>query len=185
MDYNKDTFTGPSFSLRNRILRFIWGFVNSIFFKLSPRSFHIWRVFLLRCFGAKIGKGVHIYSKVKIWAPWNLEIGNNVGIANGVYLYSQNKIKVGHRTIISENAYISTGTHDYNDPGNKLITKPITIEEDCWLAVGVFVHPGIRIPKGVIVGACSVVVKNPLEWSIYAGNPCQKLKNRNKRNESN
>lgn len=182
--HNINTYTGPSFSLKNRIERLIWTICYGLLFRYSPRPFHIWRTSLLRLFGAKIGNGAHIYPKVSIWAPWNLEIGNNVGIANGTYLYNQDKIHIGHRAIISENVYVCTGTHDYNDPGNRLITKPIRIGEDCWLAVGTFVHPGIHIFDGVIVGACSVVVKDLPEWSVCSGNPCKKLKDRKRRNEN-
>ena len=68
-----DTFTGASFSFSNRVSRVIWGAVYTIFFRFSPRPFHKWRAFILRCFGAKLGVDVHVYPGVKIWAPWNLE----------------------------------------------------------------------------------------------------------------
>jgi len=184
MNYNQNTFTGPSFSLKNRFLRFFWNNIYIILFKYSPRQFFLWRSLLLKCFGAKIGVGVHIYPKVKIWAPWNIEIGNNVGISDGAVLYSQDKIKIGDRTVISENTYICTGTHDYRDKGFKLYTRPIIIAEDCWLSYGVFVHPGIIISQGVIIGACSVVIKNLSECSVYSGNPCKKIKNRYDNNKN-
>src|SRR5678815_3426824 len=100
--HNQDTHTGPSFSLGNRVARLVWMIAGSIFFKLSPKPFHAWRAFVLRCFGAKVGKGVHIYPGVKIWAPWNLSFGDQCGVANGVTLYSQGKISIGPRAVISQ-----------------------------------------------------------------------------------
>jgi len=110
---NTNTYNEPSFSLQNRLLRTFWNIVYVLFFKYSPRPFHFWRSFLLRSFNAKIGKGVHIYPKVIIWAPWNLEIADEVGVGNGAILYSQDKIKIGYRAIISQGTHVCTGTHDY------------------------------------------------------------------------
>lgn len=174
---NQDTHSGPSFSFRNRLGRVLWSFVN-VLFRFSPKPFHEWRAFLLRCFGASIGKGTHIYPGVKVWAPWNLEIGDQCGIASGVILYSQGKIKVGMKTVISQGSYICAGTHDYTKSGFPLITKPITIGKHCWIAAEAFVHPGITIADGAVIGARSVVTKDMPEWTVCSGFPCKPLKAR-------
>jgi putative colanic acid biosynthesis acetyltransferase WcaF len=67
---------------------------------------------------------------------------------------------------------LCTGTHDYKNPGFKLITKPIIIEENVWIAAQVFIHPGIVIGKNSVIGARSVVTKSIPENSICIGNPC-------------
>ncbi len=90
--HNTDTFKGASFSLKNRIGRVVWGLAYITLFRYSPKPLHSWRSFILRLFGAKIGKGVHIYPAVKIWAPWNLEAQDGAGVANGVDLYCQGKL---------------------------------------------------------------------------------------------
>ena len=175
---NQDTFTQPSFSLKNRIGRVIWGFVYNFFFKLSPKPLHTWRIFLLRCFGAKLGTGVHVYPKVKIWAPWNIEIGDESGIANDVTLYSQGKITIGKRSVISQGAHICAGTHDYTKSGFPLITKPIVIGDNCWIAAEAFIHPGVIINNGSVVGARSVVTKDMPEWMVCSGFPCKPIRER-------
>ncbi len=179
---NINTRTGASFSLTNRILRLIWGIVYQLFFRFSPKPFHAWRMFILKLFGAKIGKGVHVYGGVKIWAPWNLELGDYCGIADGVKLYSQGKISIGKNTVISQGSHICTGTHDYNDKGFKLITKPIIIGNDVWIAAEVFVHPGINIEDGCVISARSVVINNMPAWNICSGFPCKPIKLRTKIN---
>lgn len=176
--YNVDTHTGPSFSFRNRLVRMAWGVVSALLFIWSPKPFHGWRSFLLRCFGAKIGKGVHVYPKVKIWAPWNLEIGDQTGIANGVILYSQGKIRIGRKSVISQGAHLCAGTHDYTREGFPLVTKPIIIGDDCWLAAEVFVHPGVTVHNGAVIGARSVVTKDMPPWMVCVGFPCQPIKER-------
>lgn len=176
--HNQDTFQGPSFSIRNRLGRVIWMTIYWSLFRYSPRFLHGWRSFLLRLFGAKLGKGVHIYPAAQIWAPWNLELGDSVGVANGVILYSQGKIIVGSKVTISQGSHICTGSHDYTKQGQPLVTAPIVIKERAWIAAEVFIHPGVVVGEGTVVGARSVVTKDLPAWMVCAGNPCKPIKER-------
>jgi putative colanic acid biosynthesis acetyltransferase WcaF len=175
---NDDSFTGASFSLKNRIGRAVWNVVYAILFRPTPNAFHRWRAFLLRCFGARIGRGVHVYPRVRIWAPWNLELKDECGIANGTTLYSQGAISVGRRAVVSQDSYICTGTHDYTLKGHPLITFPIIIEDHVWIAAGVFVNPGVIIHEGAVVAARSVVTKSMPSWMVCGGHPCKPIKER-------
>ena len=175
---NSDTFIRPSFSLKNRIYRIIWSITYLLLFRISPKPLHSWRSLVLRLFGAKIGKGVHVYPKVEIWAPWNLIIGDESGIANGVILYSQDKIVIGKKVVISQGSHLCTGTHNFNKKGFPLITKPITIGDLVWIAAEVFIHPGIVIGSGAVIGSRSVVTKNVNPWMVCSGFPCVELKKR-------
>lgn len=177
--YNQDTHVGPSFSRRNRFARVLWNSVYLLLFRFSPRPFHGWRSFLLRCFGAQIGSGVHVYPGVKIWAPWNLTVGDESGIASGVTLYAQGKINIGRRVVISQGAHLVAGTHDYTDPGFPLVTQPITIKDQVWVAAEAFLHPGVTVEEGAVIGARSVVTKDMPAWMVCAGHPCVPLKERN------
>lgn len=175
---NQDTHTGPSFSVKNRIARVLWNVVDELLFKLSPKPLHGWRSWLLRCFGAKIGKGVHVYPGVNIWAPWNLDLRDQCGIANGATLYSQGKITIGRRAVISQGVNVCTGTHDYTKSGSPLVTKPIVIGDNAWVAAEVFIHPGVTIGNGCVIGARSVVVSDMPQWMVCTGHPCKPLKPR-------
>ena len=175
---NTNTHVGPSFSRSNRFARLLWGLVYLLLFRFSPIPFHEWRSFILRLFGAKIGKGVHVYPAVRIWAPWNLEIKDHAGIASGVNLYAQGKILIGRKTVISQGAHLCAGTHDYTREGFPLYTKPIVIGDEVWIAADVFVHPGISIGNGTVVGARSVVTRSLPEWKVCSGHPCIPVKNR-------
>ena len=177
--HNSDTFTGPSFSFKNRIGRFAWDIVCLILFRYSPKPFFMWRSFLLRCFGAKTGNKIHIYPGAKIWAPWNLEFGDECGIASGAILYSQGKITIGKRAVVSQGAHLVAGTHDFTKSGFPLVTKPISIGDHAWIAAEAFIHPGITIGKGCVVGARAVVISDMPEWMICAGHPCVPIKERN------
>lgn len=176
--HNQNTRTGPSFSKRNRLGRILWAIVVTLLFRFSPKPFHEWRSILLRLFGGKVGKGVHVYPGAIIWAPWNLELGDGCGIANGAIIYSQGKITIGKLAIISQGAHLVAGTHDYTKQSFPLITKPINIGDHAWIAAEAFIHPGVSIGEGCVIGARSVVTKDMQPWMICAGHPCKPLKTR-------
>jgi putative colanic acid biosynthesis acetyltransferase WcaF len=178
---NNDPYREPSFTLKNRLIRQVWNTVWLFLFRLSPRSFHFWRLFLLRLFGAQIGDGCHVYPNVKVWAPWNVILGNFVGVADGVTLYSMEKINIGDYAIISQGAHLCGGTHDYNSKNFQLVAKPITIGKYAWICAEAFIHPGVELPDGVVIGARSVVTKSVTSpWGVYAGNPCRQVATRNR-----
>jgi putative colanic acid biosynthesis acetyltransferase WcaF len=175
---HRNSFEGPSFSFMNRLMRLVWGILWGILGRFSPTPFHAWRSFLLRIFGAKVGSGVHVYPRVRIWAPWNLDLGDQVGIANDVILYNQDLISVGTRSVISQGSHLCCGTHDYSKTGFPLVTKKIQLGSDVWIAAEAFVHPGVMIGDGVVIGARSVVTDNMPAWTVCSGNPCVPIKER-------
>lgn len=181
--YNTDTYTGPSFPLRNRLARLGWNLVCAILFRHTPVFMHAWRAWLLRAFGARVGRNAHVYPGVRIWAPWNLEVGEEAGIANGVILYSQDRITIGRRAVISQGSHLCTGTHDHSRPGHPLLTKPISVGELAWVAAEAFLLPGVEVGAGAVIGARSVVTRDMPAWTICAGNPCRPLRKREWRHD--
>ena len=180
---NNDPYTSASFSLGNRLRRLLWNSTWILFFRTSPRTFHFWRSGILKLFGAKLGSGVHIYPGVKIWAPWNLEIGDHTGIADGVTIYNMDKISIGSFSVISQGVHLCGGSHDYNSSNFQLFAKPIILGEHVWVCAEAFVSLGVSIPDGVVVGARSLVTKSIQEpWTVHAGHPA-KLIGQRTRNE--
>ncbi len=171
-----------SFSLKNKISRVIWNITYLFFFKSTPSTFKIfkyWRNFILRRFGAKIGKNTLIFSNVKIWAPWNLEIGDNCCLGPTVDCYNQGKICIGNDTVISQKTYLCASSHDYTQKKFPLVLKPITIGIGVWIAADAFIGPNVNIGDYAVVAARAVVVKNVEGNSVVGGNPAIKIKNRN------
>lgn len=165
--------------LRNRVARLIWGVVWALLFRpFAGRLFRYWRVFLLRCFGAKIGKRCSIYANTHIWAPWNLTLGDYVAIGPGVQLYTVNKITIGSMVTISQRAYLCTASHDITKLLKPLIHRPIVIGDYAWVAAEAFVGMGTTIGEGAIVAARAVVVKDVPPWTVVAGNPARPVKRR-------
>ena len=169
-------YGGASFNLRNRVARVSWQLV--CLFLLPPAPAHVWRCWLLRCFGARIGIGCHVYSDVEIWAPWNLQMGPHSCLGRRVICYSMAPIILGDRSVVSQGVHLCTGSHDYESENFQLFARPITIGADAWVCAEVFVGPGVTIAPGAVIGARSVVTRDQPSWMVCAGNPCKPLKTR-------
>jgi putative colanic acid biosynthesis acetyltransferase WcaF len=167
-----------TFSLGNRALRAIWGMVWFLLFRPSPRIFHAWRRGLLRLFGAHLGRGAHVYPSVKIWAPWNLTMGNHSCLGSYVDCYNVAPVVIGAFATVSQYSYLCTATYDYNKREMPLIASPITIGDWAWVAADVYVGPGVTIGDGCVVGARSSVHRSLPPWSVAVGNPARPVKAR-------
>ncbi|SFD15976.1 LbetaH domain-containing protein [Flavobacterium phragmitis] len=166
-----------SFSLKNKISRLIWNCVAIILFRpFVSRLFKKWRVFVLKCFGAKIEWSTHIYASVKIWAPWNLQMGANSSLGPNVDCYNQGNITIGANTVISQKTYLCASSHDYTKTDFPLILKPITIGNGVWVAADAFIGPGVSIEDNAIIAARSVVNKKVEKNAVMGGNPATLIK---------
>lgn len=158
-------------------LRILWGLARPLFC-FSPRPFFSWRCFLLRLFGAKIGKHVHIYNSATIYMPWNLEIDDWSAIGELAYIYNLGKVTIGKKSTISHKAHICAGTHDFQEASLPLLKPPITIGDQVWICADAFIGPGVEIHEGVVVGARSCVFKSVEPWTVVGGNPAIPIKKR-------
>lgn len=165
------------YSKSKLLMRILWGAVSPLF-RHSPRIFWGWRNLLLRVFGAKIGKNVHIYNSAVIYMPWNLEIGDWSSIGEHAYIYNLGKVTIGKCATVSYRSHLCAGTHDYTDPTMPLLKPTILIGDQAWVCTEAFVGPGVSVGEGAVVGACAVVVKDVAEWSLVVGNPARFVKKR-------
>ena len=165
-------------SLQNKIMRVAWGMAWCILFRPTPKVCHAWRRFLLRSFGAKIGSRCHIYSSVKVWAPWNLTLGDHSTLSHHVDCYCVAPVTIGEHVTVSQYSYLCTASHDIDHANMPLITAPIQIGDGAWITACVFVGPGVEIGTGAVVGARSAVFKAVDAWTVVGGNPCRHIRNR-------
>ncbi|TDN98224.1 hypothetical protein [Sunxiuqinia elliptica] len=170
------------YSIWELFLRVFWG-LGRLIFCLTPRPFFGCRRFILRIFGAKIGKHVHIYPSTTIYFPWNLTIGDWSAIGENALIYNLGPIIIGKKSTISHNAHLCAGTHDYNDPTLPLLKPKIIIDDEVWVAAEAFIGPSVHINEGAVIGARSCVVKDVNAWSVVAGNPAKHIKKRIIRDE--
>lgn len=169
----------------NQLARLLWSVTWALLCRHTPRPLHAWRAWVLRAFGARLGRGARVYPSARIWAPWNLEMGESACIGPDVDCYSVDRISIGARSTVSQYSYLCTASHDYTDPALPLITAPIKLGEDVWVTADVFVGPGVALGDGVVVTARSSIFSDLPPWVVASGNPARVRKPRTMRHEAN
>jgi len=156
----------------------LWYIIKMLFFLSAfpfPSGF---KCFLLRLFGAKIGKGVVIKPRVNIHFPWKLYIGDHTWIGEEVFILNFEFIMIESQVCISQRAFLCGGNHDYKNPSMPYRNGTIILEEGSWIGANVFVGPNVKIGSDTVISAASVVTKSVESNGIYHGNPLTFLKNR-------
>lgn len=133
---------------------------------------------LLRNFGAKIGKGVFIKPAVNIKYPWNLTIGDDTWIGEGVWIDNLGKVSIGSNVCISQDAMLMCGNHNYKKSTFDLMVGDITIEDGVWIGAKCLVCPGVTLHSHAVLSVGSVASADLDAYTIYRGNPAIKQKDR-------
>jgi putative colanic acid biosynthesis acetyltransferase WcaF len=175
---NADAYLRPAFPPGIRMKRFAWNVVWILLYRFSPRPLHGWRTMLLRAFGAKMGPNCHFYPKSKVWAPWNLICSDQVTAADGAEIYNPSPMSFGSHAILSQDSYICGATHDYDDPAFPLIAYAMHLGAYSWICARASVGPGANIGEGTVLGLGSVAARDLDPWTVYAGVPAVKVKER-------
>ncbi len=173
-----DPYLRPSFSVGNRLSRLLWQVVHLLLYRTSPVPLHAWRSFLLRCFGARLGRSCHFYPGSKIWAPWNLRCADQVTAANGAEIYNPAPMHFESHAIVSQNAYLCGATHDYNRSDFPLLAYEMRFGAFCWICARASVGPGVNVGEGAVLGLGAVATKSLDAWTVYGGNPAVAIRPR-------
>lgn len=162
----------------DKLYRLTWRVVSLFLFKpFSLPFFNIWRIFLLRCFGATIGKQCQIYSSAYVPSPRNLTMGVHSTLGPGVQLHFGKTI-IGNKVTVSQRTYLCSATHETNSLNVPFVAGEIKIKDFVWIAAEAFIMTNTTIGEGAIVGARAVVIKDVEPWTIVAGNPAKFIKKR-------
>lgn len=168
-----------SLSTKNQILRLLWIITWTVFTAPFPRSVGSgWKRFLLRSFGAKIHSTAVVYSNVRIYMPWNLEMHEYACLAPEVDCYNVAKVIIGAHSTISQKTFLCSASHDITHPLNPLIYSPIIVEDQVWVGADTFLGMGVRVGQGAVIGARAAVFKEVAPWTVVGGNPAKFIKKR-------
>ncbi|WP_413587444.1 acyltransferase [Bdellovibrio sp. HCB274] len=114
-----------------------------------------------------------------------IEIGDEVSMSEGVHIAAVDSVRIGNYCLIASKVLITDHHHGLPESRSELMVapkkralvgKPVVIEDYVFLGDGVVVMPGIRIGKGAIVGANSVVTSDLPAFSISVGAPAKVIK---------
>ncbi len=169
---------GASFSRATNARRGLWLLAYYGLFRPSPKIFYSWRRFLLRLFGAKLGKGTYVHRTAMIELPWNLEMGDHSTIGPFVWISNAKTLRIGVHCVISQFSQIYCAGHDIELPGFDRIEEPVTIGDQVWVAAGAHINHGVTIGEGAVVGARAAVFKDVPAWTVVGGVPAKPIRKR-------
>jgi acetyltransferase-like isoleucine patch superfamily enzyme len=117
--------------------------------------------------------------------PYNVSIGHHVYINKNCDLITTgSRINIGNYVMVGPNTTMVAQNHvvsDWSKPmifNKNYIRKNIVIEDDVWIGANVTILAGVTIKRGSVIGAGSVVTKDVEPYSIYAGIPAKKIRDR-------
>lgn len=140
----------------------------------------------------KIAEGFHAGARVKIWGKSKIEIGKNFYIGRDSFIESD--VIIGNNVIWANRvALVGRYDHHYQQPGVPIrlasqirdrdyswkgLDQITIIENDVWVGYGSTILSGVTIKEGSIIAAGSLVTKDVDPYSIYAGVPAKKVRDR-------
>ena len=140
----------------NNFKSYTWYLINNLILN-SCFPFSNLKIFILKLYGAKIGKNVIIKPYVKIKYPWNLKIGANCWIGEEVWIDNLAEVEIHKNCCISQGVYICTGNHNFKSKNFDLIKKKIIIEQSCWIGARCIICPGIIIKQNTITKVGQII----------------------------
>lgn len=168
-----------SFEARYIIFRAIFTIVWTVFARWTPAPLHRWRRLVLVAFGARIDRTARVYPHVRIFDPRHLRMGAHSVIGRGAYCFN-----VGADIVLEPYADVAwgvtlvTASHDLDSAEFQTFGRQITICSHAWVAAGACVGPGVTIGEGAVLSAWGVAFRKLAPWTIYYGNPAEKVRNR-------
>jgi putative colanic acid biosynthesis acetyltransferase WcaF len=164
---------------RPMLIEICWRIVEGLFFdSWLPGSG--WRLWLLRVFGASLGRGVIVKPHVRVKFPWKLKIGNHSWIGEDVWIDNLDWVDIGSHCCVSQGAYLCTGSHRWDSDTFDLDTGSIVIADRCWIGAMTRIAPNARMGEGAVATMGSVVIGEMPAWMVCSGNPAQPVKARRK-----
>jgi maltose O-acetyltransferase len=137
----------------------------------------------------KCGNSVIIYPNPHIEIPENLEIEDEVFIAESCYIDARGGVQLKKGAILASNVTIFSSNHNYDSPDQKIFPfdekyhgKKVVVGEFSWIGRNAIIMNGVTIGKGCVIGAGSVVASDVEDFAIVAGNPAKTIKKRENQN---
>lgn len=167
-----------------RILFVNYAYLINILHLILNLSPPIIRKAILKIALKKLGSKVFIDTNVYFRYPSKVMIGNDVSINRGCEFYpslyhKDAIIVIGNNIRFGPSVKLLTAGHDHTKLHLPDIAEKIIIKDNVWIGGNVVITKGVTIEEGTIVAAGAVVTKTTEPYSIYAGIPAKKIKDRN------
>jgi acetyltransferase-like isoleucine patch superfamily enzyme len=137
----------------------------------------------------RFGTDLHVGSRPRLWAPERIEIGDHSYLGHEVCI--ETNCRIGRFVLVANRvALVGRRDHDFKTPGvpvrfghwigsqrtpSPYRSEEVFIDDDVWLGYGAIVLSGVRIGRGAIVAAGSVVKEDVEPYSVVGGNPAKAI----------
>jgi acetyltransferase-like isoleucine patch superfamily enzyme len=126
------------------------------------------------------GSILHVYNFRNLPHAF-IRIGHDSLIGEMNILRGQGGITIGDRVYTAPMVQLLAVNHVFSDPDRPIIEQGITaegivIEDDCWIGAGAIVTDGVRVGRGSVVAAGSVVTHDVPPHTVVGGAPAKVLK---------
>lgn len=136
-----------------------------------------WRLLLGSC-----GRGVMIDHRVYFKYPWLVRLGSDVSINRGAEFYpgmmQRAQVQIGNRVRIAPNVRFHAAGHDPSDAHLGDAAATIVVEDEAWIGAAAIILPGVRVGRGAVVAAGSVVNRDVPANVIVGGVPAKVIRQR-------
>lgn len=148
--------------------------------KLSPRSS------FETTGGGRIIVGAHtrIHANAMLMTyGGDIELGHNCSVNPFCVLYGLGGLRIGNDVRIATHTVIVPANHTFTDLEVPICNQPetkkgVVIEDDVWIGAGCRILDGVRIGRGSVIGAGSVVTRSIPPLSVAVGSPARVIRRR-------
>ena len=158
---------------------YLWNKYLSRIWRASERIYH---TDLIRNQAGVCGDGIRVNGPIVVSAPRVLTIGQNVHIGSGCHFRCEGGIIIGDNTHISRDVTIYSDNHQYQGTALPYDAtakkKPVIIERNVWIGMGVKIRPGVSIGEGAIVGIGTVVTRDIMKLEVVGAPAPSKIRMR-------
>ena len=150
---------------------FLWNY----FFKHLP-GYTLRRFVFRRLLHNNIGRHTSLHRGLDVWGFGGITIGTGCCINKYASLDGRGGLVLGNNVSVSAYVKLLTAGHDPDDRSFVQLTRPIEVGDYAWIGTAALVLPGVRIGRGAVVAAGSVVTKDVGDFHIVAGNPARTIR---------
>src|SRR3990167_2200260 len=150
------TATEASGKIVNRVFNWILDFELLLITWAGLVPSHLFRLFIYKIAGIKIGNGSRIHIGARFFEPENIKIGEDTIIGNNAFLDGRDKLIIGNHVDIASEVMVYNSEHDINSEDFKARIAPVEIGDYVFIGPRVIILPGVKIGRGAVVAAGAV-----------------------------
>jgi maltose O-acetyltransferase len=155
----------------NRIYNYYLDFKVALLWLLGYVPSHIFRNFIFRLAGVKIGRKSTLHLGARFYEPKKIRIGEGTIVGDHTTLDGRANLTIGDHVDIASQVMIFNSQHDTRRDDFGAIEKPVVIGDYVFIGPRAIILPGVTIGRGAIIGAGAVVTKDVPDLTIVGGVP--------------